>query len=59
LKLLDFGHAKDSLYSRMTYSTRNLGTIYYNAPEQFDLQGNDEGNANYKADYWSLGIMIY
>ena len=59
LKLLDFGQAKDGLASRISYQTRNIGTIYYNAPEQFDPQGNEIGNANSKADYWSLGILIY
>ena len=59
LKLLDFGHAKDQLPSRKSYKSLNIGTKYYNAPEQFDLQGNDQGNANSKADQWSLGILIY
>ena len=38
IKLLDFGQAKDDLHTLGSYSTRNLGTKYYNAPEQFDPQ---------------------
>ena len=45
--------------SLISYKTQKLGTIYYNAPEQFDPEGNDKGKANSKADYWSLGILIY
>ena len=37
LKLLDFGQAKDGLNSVMSYKTGKLGTIPYNAPEQYDL----------------------
>ena len=59
LKLLDFGQAKDELQSRMSYQTGKVGTISHNAPEQFDPMGNDQGNANSKADYWSLGVLIY
>ena len=59
LKLLDFGHAKDGLHSQINYKTGKLGTISHNAPEQFDSQGNDEVIANSKADYWSLGVLIY
>ena len=43
----------------MSYKTGKLGTIPYNAPEQFDPMGTDQGNANCKADYWSLGVLIY
>lgn len=43
----------------MSYTTGKVGTIYYNAPEQFDPQGNDKGSTNSRADYWSLGILIY
>ena len=43
----------------MSYKTGKVGTISHNAPEQFDLLGNDKGNANSKADYWSLGVLIY
>ena len=59
LKLLDFGQAKDGLQSRISYMTGKVGTVYYNAPEQFDTQGNENGSTNSKADYWSLGILIY
>ena len=59
LKLLDFGYAKDELHSRMSYTTGKVGTKHYNAPEQFDSQGNDKGSTNSRADYWSLGILIY
>ena len=59
LKLVDFGNAKDGLYSQMSYKTGKVGTISHYAPEQFDPQGNDQGNVNSKADYWSLGVLIY
>jgi serine/threonine protein kinase len=59
LKLLDFGQAKDNLHSRISYKTGKVGTISHNAPEQFDPMGNDRGNVNSKADYWSLDVMIY
>ena len=59
LKLLDFGQAKENLNSQISYKTGKVGTIPYNAPEQFDPQGTDQGNANSKADYWSLGVLIY
>ena len=43
----------------MSYRTGRLGTLPYNAPEQFDPMLDGKGNATYKADCWSLGIIIY
>ncbi len=43
----------------MSYKTGRLGTFPYNAPEQFNPMDGGRGNATYKADCWSLGIIIY
>ncbi len=43
----------------MSYETGCLGTLPYNAPEQFNPMDGGRGNATYKADCWSLGIIIY
>jgi len=59
LKLLDFGQAKDDLWSGKSWHTRKVGTITYNAPEQFDALIADRGIATYQADLWSLGVLIY
>ena len=59
MKLLDFGQAKDNLVSQKSYMTGRLGTLPYNAPEQFNPMLDGKGNATYKADCWSLGIIIY
>jgi NIMA (never in mitosis gene a)-related kinase len=43
----------------MSYRTGRLGTLPYNAPEQFNPMLDGKGNPTYKADCWSLGIIIY
>ena len=43
----------------MSYKTGRLGTLPYNAPEQFNPMHDGKGNPTYKADCWSLGIIIY
>ena len=59
LKLLDFGHAKDELVSQQSWLSKNVGTINCNAPEQFDALIAHRGSATYKADVWSLGVLIH
>ena len=59
LKLLDFGHAKDELVSQKSWQTTNVGTKTCNAPEQFDTLIANQGSATYKADVWSLGVLIH
>lgn len=59
IKLTDFGISKQGIFSssdyadeRLTYSV--VGTIEYLAPEIVKKQGHDN-----KADFWSLGILLY
>jgi len=54
VKILDFGLAKSSAYSKITKSDRTSGTIAYISPEQ--AQGKEATN---KSDIWSLGVVMY
>jgi len=54
VKILDFGLAKSSAYSKITRSDRTSGTIAYISPEQ--AQGKE---ATQQSDIWSLGVVIY
>ena len=36
-----------------------VGTLYYQAPELFEPRLADRGKYYYKADLWSLGVLIY
>lgn len=52
VKLGDFGLAKS--LSESKYATTNVGTPYYQSPEQVKEQAYNE-----KSDMWSLGCVIY
>ncbi|MEN8192094.1 MAG: protein kinase [Bacteroidota bacterium] len=54
VKILDFGLAKSSAYSKITRSDRTSGTIAYISPEQ--AQGKE---AIQQSDIWSLGVVMY
>lgn len=54
VKILDFGLAKSSTYSKITRSDRTSGTISYISPEQ--AQGKE---ATQLSDIWSLGVVMY
>ena len=56
IKLVDFGIAQsEEEDDALTKEGMALGTPSYMAPEQYD----DSRNVNYKADIYSLGIMLY
>ena len=52
IKITDFGISKQ-LNLDENYATTCIGTGYYNSPEKF------KGKYDYKADIWSLGIIIF
>jgi len=54
VKILDFGLAKSSAYSKITKSDRTSGTIAYISPEQ--ARGKE---ATQQSDIWSLGVVMY
>ncbi len=54
LKIMDFGIAKLGGDSRITQTGMALGTLGYMAPEQ--VLGEE---VDYRADLWSLGIVLY
>jgi len=53
IKVMDFGLARSSHFSRVTATGSVLGTPGYMAPEQI------EGELHVNSDQYSLGIMIY
>jgi len=56
IKLVDFGIAQsEEEEESLTKEGMALGTPSYMAPEQYD----DSRNVTYKADIYSLGIMLY
>jgi len=57
IKLVDFGIAQSENEEEesLTKEGMSLGTPSYMAPEQYD----DSKNVTYKADIYSLGIMLY
>jgi serine/threonine-protein kinase len=56
IKLVDFGIAQsDEEEESLTKEGMALGTPSYMAPEQYD----DSRNVTFKADIYSLGIMLY
>jgi serine/threonine protein kinase len=54
VKILDFGLATSSAYTKITRTDRAEGTIAYISPEQ--AQGKE---ATHKSDIWSLGVVMY
>jgi len=54
VKILDFGLAKSSAYTRITRTDSTKGTIAYISPEQ--AQGKQ---ATHQSDIWSLGVVMY
>ena len=54
IKLTDYGCSKRMISLSNYGNTLNVGTVAYMAPEV--LKGEDY---NYKADLWSIGIIIY
>ncbi len=54
VKILDFGLAKSSAYSKITRIESTKGTIAYISPEQ--AQGKE---ATHQSDIWSLGVVMY
>ena len=59
LKLIDLGLAKEGMESKI-YANSIVGTLVYMAPELYSLAlGEELGSvASYKADLWSLGVLI-
>lgn len=53
IKVMDFGLAQDSNFSRLTATGSVLGTPAYMAPEQI------EGNPEIRSDQYALGVMLY
>ncbi len=43
----------------MNYRTVRLGSLPYNAPENFNPMLDGRDNTAYKANYWPLCIIIY
>ncbi len=61
LKLLDFGVARENMgYNTSLYTDSKVGTISHKAPELFGQPPDPENKslANYRADLWSLGIVL-
>ncbi len=54
VKILDFGLAKSSAYTKITRMDSTKGTITYISPEQ--AQGKE---ATHQSDIWSLGVVMY
>lgn len=54
VKLVDFGVARISGFSRMTSTGLAIGTVRYMAPEQLSGAAVDE-----RADLYSLGVVLY
>ncbi len=54
VKILDFGLAKSSAFSKITKMDSTKGTIAYISPEQ--AQGKE---ATHQSDIWSLGVVMY
>ena len=55
IKIGDFGISKElNSYKTFTKTNKNLGTLYYTAPEILK-----NSKYNNKADIWSLGCIIY
>ena len=54
VKILDFGLAKSSAYTKITRMDSTKGTIAYISPEQ--AQGKE---ATQQSDIWSLGVVMY
>ena len=54
VKILDFGLAKSSAYTKITRTDSTKGTIAYISPEQ--AQGKE---ATHQSDIWSLGVVMY
>jgi serine/threonine-protein kinase len=54
VKLLDFGVAKLATERALTQTGVTLGTVGYSSPEQLATQ-----TADYRADLWSLGVILY
>ena len=54
LKILDFGLAKSSAFTKITRMISTTGTIAYISPEQ--AQGKE---ATHQSDIWSLGVVMY
>ena len=60
LKLLDFGVARENMGYTCQYSDSRVGTNSHKAPELFGPVPDNEHKslANYRADLWSLGIVL-
>ena len=61
LKLLDFGVARENMgYNTCLYSDSKVGTNSHKAPEMFGPVPYNQYKslANYRADLWSLGIVL-
>ncbi|MGI5875358.1 MAG: Stk1 family PASTA domain-containing Ser/Thr kinase [Dethiobacteria bacterium] len=54
IKVTDFGIARATADSTITYGKSLLGSVYYSSPEQ--VKGN---NTDQKSDIYSLGIVLY
>lgn len=54
VKILDFGLAKSTAYTKITRIDSTKGTIAYISPEQ--AQGKE---ATHQSDIWSLGVVMY
>ncbi len=54
IKVMDFGLAKLKGSSRLTKTSRTVGTLAYMAPEQ--IQG---GNGDARSDIFSFGVLLY
>ena len=54
VKILDFGLAKSSAYTKITRLDSTKGTIAYISPEQ--AMGKE---ATHQSDIWSLGVVMY
>ena len=54
VKVTDFGIARVSSSSTLTYTSSVLGTVHYISPEQAKGKYIDE-----KSDIYSMGVVIY